>query len=313
MKLKESRISFLILLALCLLLLAFIILFAWAFMYYKSAAKDVKVKPSVATKDSVVSVKSLNDSLQKRYEATWAQLNRQLDVANNNADSIQENIEQKYSEFSQIRTEISQILASNKTPSEMESANLKLVALQLRLEDWRKKYNDVAAENIRLSNLLRQLTSVNSVASSTKAGTSNGFAGQQPIEIVPVVNSTSQAAVSAMQVQAIQLRAEPEGDRVRLRGNVDVTGNDNNSSVEMFVVITQPDGKLLKQSGWDSGSFETKEGSRIYSCKLRFDIDKGENKSLNFSVPSSSFQKGTYSIQIFHKGQMVARGTKSLS
>ena len=81
----------------------------------------------------------------------------------------------------------------------------------------------------------------------------------------------------------------------------------------MFVVILQPDGKLLKQSGWDSGSFETREGTKIYSCKLRFDCPKGENKSLNFSVPSSNFQKGMYSIQVYHKGVMVVRGNKSLS
>src|SRR6218665_357139 len=173
MNLKESRISFLILFSLCLLLLAFIILFAWGFIYYRQAAAEVKAKTPAAITDSVATVKALNDSLQKRYEATWAQLNQQLDAANSNADSLQGNIDVKYKEFSQIRSEIATILSNNSSPLQMEAASYKLKELQLRLDDWRRKYNDVAAENIRLSNLLRQLSSVSVPASERRTVTAN--------------------------------------------------------------------------------------------------------------------------------------------
>lgn len=309
MTLKESRISFLLLFSLSLLLLAFIILFAWGFIYYRNAAETVKAQPTIVVKDSSAIAASIRDSLQKIYSNTWSQLNQQLDAANNNADSLQGNIDQKYQEFSQIRTEIARILESNKTPTQMDAARLKLMELQLRLDDWRRKYNDVAAENARLSALLKQLV-------SAPSGDRTTIPAAPVATAVPAGNRTAGADnnnLPAMQVQAWQLRAEEESDKVRLRGSLEVTNNDNNPSVEMFVVILQPDGKLLKQSGWDSGSFETREGTKIYSCKLRFDCPKGENKSLNFSVPSSNFQKGMYSIQVYHKGVMVARGNKSLS
>jgi hypothetical protein len=304
MNLKESRISLLLLFSLCLLLLAFIILFAWGFMYYRNAAEVVKNQPAIIVKDSSSIAAGIRDSLQKIYASTWQQINQQLDAANNNADSIQGNMDTKYQEFSQIRSEISRILNANKTASQMDAARLKLAELQMRLEDWRKKYNDVAAENQRLSALLRQLA-------STPPTERRPTISNTTIPVIPV--SASFANVPAMQVQAWQLKAEEEADRVRLRGSLEVTNNDNVSSVEMFVVILQPDGKLLKQSGWDSGSFQTREGTKIYSCKLRFDCAKGENKSLNFSVPSGNLQKGMYSIQVYHKGVMVARGNKSLS
>lgn len=309
MTLKESRISFLLLFSLSLLLLAFIILFAWGFIYYRNAAETVKAQPTIVVKDSSAIAASIRDSLQKIYSNTWSQLNQQLDAANNNADSLQGNIDQKYQEFSQIRTEIARILESNKTPTQMDAARLKLMELQLRLDDWRRKYNDVAAENVRLSALLKQLV-------SAPSGDRTAIPAAPVATAIPAGNRTAGADnnnLPAMQVQAWQLRAEEEADKVRLRGSLEVTNNDNNPSVEMFVVILQPDGKLLKQSGWDSGSFETREGTKIYSCKLRFDCPKGENKSLNFSVPSSNFQKGMYSIQVYHKGVMVAKGNKSLS
>lgn len=304
MNLKESRISFLLLFSLCLLLLAFIILFAWGFIYYRNAAEVVKNQPTIIIKDSSSIAAGIRDSLQKIYASTWQQINQQLDAANTNADSIQGSMDMKYQEFSQIRSEISRILDANKTPSQMDAARLKLAELQMRLEDWRKKYNDVAAENQRLSALLRQLA-------STPSNERRQTVSNTSIPVIPT--SASAANLPAMQVQAWQLKAEEEADRVRLRGSLEVTNNDNGSSVEMFVVILQPDGKLLKQSGWDSGSFQTREGTKIYSCKLRFDCAKGENKSLNFSVPSGNLQKGMYSIQVYHKGVMVARGNKSLS
>lgn len=307
MNLKESRISFLVLLSLCLLLLAFIILFAWGFMYYKNAAETVKAQPVPVAQDSAAIAARVKDSLQKIYAATWEQLNQQLDAANSNADSIQGNMDIKYQEFSGIKSEIARILESNKTPGQIEAARLKLIELQFRLDDWRKKYNDVAAENARLSALLRQLV----LAPKNNPGVANP-------SVATVIPAANNAAVNprnlpAMQVQGWQLRAEENNDEVRLRGSLEVTNNDNSSSVEMYVVIVQPDGKLLKQSGWNSGSFETREGTKIYSCKLRFDCPKGENKSLDFTVPSGNFQKGIYSIQVFHKGLMVARGSKNLS
>lgn len=304
MNLKESRISFLLLFSLSLLLLAFIILFAWGFIYYRNAAETVKAQPTLVAKDSLAFATTIRDSLQKMYNSTWAQLNQQLDAAKTNADSLQGNIDLKYQEFSQIKNEISLILESNRTPSQMEAARLKLIELQLRLDDWRKKYNDVAAENARLSALLRQLA-------ATPADSRIAVPSSSVATVVPVSNKIEN--IPAMQVQAWQLRAEEADDKVRLSGSLEVTNNDNDPSVEMFVVILQPDGKLLKQSGWNSGSFETREGTKIYSCKLRFDCAKGENKSLNFSVPSGNFQKGMYSIQVYHKGVMVARGNKSLS
>lgn len=305
MNLKESRISFLLLFSLCLLLLAFIILFAWGFMYYRNAAEVVKNQPTIIIKDSSSIAAGIRDSLQKIYASTWQQINQQLDAATTDADSIQGNMDIKYQEFSQIRSEIARILEANKTPSQMDAARLKLAELQMRLDDWRRKYNDVAAENQRLSALLKQLA-------STPSNERRQTITNAPVPVIPV--SANSFNLPAIQVQALQLKAEEEADRVRLRGSLKVINNDNaSSSVEMFVVILQPDGKLLKQSGWDSGSFQTSEGAKIYSCKLRFDCAKGENKSLNFSVPSANLQKGMYSIEVYHKGVMLARGNKSLS
>lgn len=311
MEFKEKRITFLILLAVFLLLAAFVLLMIWAFVF--NMGKPEKGNKANETKTAKLHpANTANNAQQEKYEATWSQLNQQLDVANSSADSIQANIELKYNEFTQIRKDIAQLLDDSKTPAEMEAASDKLLLLQQRLDEWRKKYNDVAAENLRLSNLLRQLTGNNSrpAASPVSINNTNSLPSKDA-EVSPATDGTT--APQGVQAQLVQLRAETEGDNAKIKGNLDVSSNFNTASVEMYVVITQPDGKPLRQSGWNSGSFDTREGARIYSCKLRFDIDKGQNKTLNFTVPTNSIQKGTYNVQVYHKGQMIARSSKSLS
>jgi len=46
--------------------------------------------------------------------------------------------------------------------------------------------------------------------------------------------------------------------------------NSQLTNAEMMVVVLKPDGKVLKNSGWDSGTFNTPEGNKVYSYKFSF-------------------------------------------
>lgn len=101
MEFKEKRITFLILLAVFLLLAAFVLLMIWAFVF--NMGKPEKGNKANETKTAKLHpANNANNAQQEKYEATWSQLNQQLDVANSSADSIQANIELKYNEFTQI-------------------------------------------------------------------------------------------------------------------------------------------------------------------------------------------------------------------
>ncbi|MEO7522974.1 MAG: hypothetical protein ABIT58_02705, partial [Ferruginibacter sp.] len=84
------------------------------------------------------------------------------------------------------------------------------------------------------------------------------------------------------------------------------------SNTEIVVVVLQPDNKVLQASAWESGRFETKDGMKVYSCKVKFEYSKGENKRLSFSISSDKFQKGTYTMQLYSNGNLIGRATKTL-
>ena len=79
------------------------------------------------------------------------------------------------------------------------------------------------------------------------------------------------------------------------------------------IVILQPDGKVMKRSSWESGSFDTKDGRKVYSQKLTLDFNKTESKHLNFSIAADEYQKGSYVFQLYHNGKIIASTSKRLS
>ena len=82
---------------------------------------------------------------------------------------------------------------------------------------------------------------------------------------------------------------------------------------DIVVVVVQPNGQVLQKSAWESGSFETPEGKKIYSCKIRCETARGENKQLNFSLTADKYLKGKYTMQIYHNGVLIGRMNKTLS
>ena len=81
---------------------------------------------------------------------------------------------------------------------------------------------------------------------------------------------------------------------------------------ELLIVVLQPDGKVVKNSVWESGTFESADGKKIYSRKLYAEATN-EEKQLNFSLTPERFLKGDYTMQIWYNGNMIAKMTKTLS
>jgi len=86
------------------------------------------------------------------------------------------------------------------------------------------------------------------------------------------------------------------------------------TDAEVFVIVTQPDGSVLKSDVWEAFSIDTKsEGKKSYTRKVRFEYEKGERKNLIFSLNADDYMKGNYKLQVYHKGYMIGQTTKMLN
>ena len=303
----------LLLVSLSMLLLAFVILFIWAFSYYNHANKNTG--PAViVVKDSSAIAGNIRDSLQKIYTSTINNLNQELDLTRLNADSFQQDMDAKLTAFYTLKTEIESILQKEQSSAlDIDKARNKILELQQRLNDWRNKYADVAEENLRLSRLLQKLSAtlqapapkkINNeikVSSEKEAGNALFMISALQLKAIMQIGDREQETFQAVQTDQLKGSFECKNTLASLEGE------------EMYIIVLQPDGKVIKESPWASGLFETGEGRKIYSSRLRFDCIKGETKRLNFSIEAGGYQKGNYIMQIYYKGKMIAKTSTSLS
>ena len=88
------------------------------------------------------------------------------------------------------------------------------------------------------------------------------------------------------------------------------------SSYDVYVVITQPDHKVLQDDIWGAGAdhFESKtEGLKSYTAKIHFDYNKGEKKKLIYTIQPDNFLSGTYTFQVYQNGVALGETTKQLN
>jgi len=84
--------------------------------------------------------------------------------------------------------------------------------------------------------------------------------------------------------------------------------------VDVYVCITAPDGKAVSVPALGSGTFTTRdEGDKSFTAKVGVDFEAGKKKSVQFAWKQDSpFQRGIYTIQIYHNGFKIGEGTKEL-
>ena len=318
---RDSRSSLLLIVSLLLFLMSFVILCTWGYnAYYKT--KDEKKATAIFIKDTAAITKATReianatrDSLQKIYAATIQNLDRRFDSTLNYADTLKGSLNVKLAEFYKLKTEISDILKDRSNNADLGLARRKISELQKRIDDLLGKNNEVEEENKRLYAMIQQL-------SKEKSPEQN---------VLPVVFDTkpvsnrSTIPVSVFQAYDLHLSAVMVIDDKELEtfqamqtdkfvGSVVVKNNNAiNNVAEIFIVVLQPDGHVLQKSAWESGTFETLDGKKIYSCKLRFDYIRGEPKKLLFLLSTDKYMKGNYTMQVYYNGSLIGKMYKTLT
>lgn len=312
---RDSKSLLLLVVSVLLIVVSCALLWTLGFNF-NNFAKE-KGSTVIIVKDSVSpsrlsKITEEQDSLKNIYAATISNLNV-LDSTWSNADSLKKDLDLKLTEFYKLRNEITTILKKPSTKEDVTLARRKIEELQKRIDQLRDRNVDVEKENQRLYAMLQQLTSASMV-------NENNQAKAIVYDTKPAVNTPSVLfTASDIRLTALMVEDDKEQETYqalqtdKFSGTFTVRNNAAQiNSTEVYVVITQPDSKVLQASAWESGRFTSKEGTRIYTCKLKFDYSKGESKRLSFSVASDRFQKGSYTLQLYYNGSIIGKVSKTL-
>jgi len=313
---KDAKSLLLLLVSLLLVLVSFVLIWTWGYRYYTNK-DEYKVNAKIVLTDSVAIANRIRDSLQNVYNETISKLDSRLDSSLINSDSLKTQLEIKLSEFFRLSNEIKALLGNRNAGKDFTVAKQKLGELQNKVEDLKDKNKLVENENNSLGNILEQLNKPdkNPKQPSGPGSGNDPNAGYEKGNPVFAVFNASDLKLSAIQVNNDAETETTLADQAnKLVGTFTVTNNISQlSNVEMMVVVLQPDGRVLKNSEWDSGSFNTPDGKKIYSYKVNFNYTKGEQKRLLFSLKAENCQKGNYTMQVYYNGIMIGKVFKTLS
>ena len=279
--------------------------------YYSSQRKEIFIKDSLAVAQGV------EDSLHRIYSLTINSLDAKLDSSINTEGLLKGELNEKLKEIYRLRSEIAAILKKTDAKKEdLELARRKTAELQTLVLDLQSKNSSIEEEKQQISAVLdkvnlqvkdleggmQQLTRENKMLSEKVSLASTFMSSEIKLSPVAVKNDKEQETTNTNKVSKFIIS-------FTVLNNI----SDYNDA-EVFVIITQPDGYVLKTDAWESSSaLQTKNGEKkIYTRKIKFEYAKGEIKRLFFSLTPDEFQKGTYSLQLYHNGSLIGQTAKTL-
>lgn len=300
---RYRKLSLLLVLSLIFLLLVSLALICTWFYYYFYNPKEETASGHYESYDSLTASQT-RDSLRRTYTATINDLNRPGDSLLNRPDSLKASLDPRLADYNRLKNEIAILLDKNGSTGDLDTARVKIGILQQRIEELRNRTLIVEQENKRLSAIVKQLQE------------QGGKKERQPgpgtavRKTTPVIKESEVAHFMASELRFSAEKENPKTNELaggRLTGSFTVTNSQSLDGSEIYVVVVQPNGRILLNSDWETGSFSTENGSRIYSARIPFDYTKGENRRLSFSINTEELQKGTYTMELYHAGRLIGK------
>jgi hypothetical protein len=311
---KNNRFFPLLALSVLFLVVSFVLLCILGYSFYTQQKTD-KIITVVTPKALTTAQEKIRDTLQQMYAATVSSFpaDSTVDSVYTKADSSQVSaFNNSLGDVYKLKTEISSLLKdSTSTTADLELARYKIKELQLKVDELKTRNIDVEKENKRLRALLEQMAlNNNPTLPGNNTASNERLAAQDNINSSSSLFSASDLKLTAANGDDAEVISADDAEK--FVGSLIVKNSLVQGIGEVMLVLIQPDGKVLRNA-WESGSFDTDGGKKIYSRKIKFDYNKGESRRINFSVPADNIQKGNYTLQIYNNGKVIARVSKSIS
>jgi regulator of replication initiation timing len=310
---KDAKISLLLSILLLLLLASIALLYTWGYYKFYSKKPGEKTSTQMVSNNSLKTGTEYRDSLQKMYAATLSDINTNSDSSSKYTGSPLPGTDLQPGEINKLKEEIAYILKNHPLKADLDIARQKILELQNKLTELHNKNVHIEDENKRLNGKLAQLVDEDKgVAKDIKNGNVENKSDTKNTSS-PSVFTVSELHFSAVKKDAAEQETGKAEQTEKLVGSFTVKNNfPQINTAEIVVVVLQPDGQVMQGSTWESGTFDTPEGRKIYSSKLRFEYNSGEAKRLLFSLNSDKYEKGEYALQVYYNSKIVGKAFKTL-
>jgi hypothetical protein len=289
----------------------------WVYYFYDKSRQSGP-KTEVVTSNPAPSLQHIQDSLQKVYSLTVDRLGAQLDSVKNTAGQLMGQLNARLEEINNLKTEIAALLRKNGAKKEdIELAGRKTTQLQKLVAGLNKENieakNDKRIESPLPGDLNNTLVKKQQPDNQLAQQETNSSPEKTPGSTLFTVSEIKFTPVAIKDDREVETNQAESANKLIISFVVQNNAT-SYANAEVFAIITQPDGKVVQTDVWDAASIPTHDyGKKPYTRKMKFEYQKGETKQLQATISPGDYEKGNYTLQVFHNGYLVGQAVKILN
>lgn len=292
-------------------LLAVGILGTWGYFLWDKNNNDQKM---TQLQTQYIAVDSSKNELQKSFDASLAR----LDSLTGYNNEIEGKLAERNTEISKLKGQISGILKKSKlTLAEKKKAESLIAELNGKIANLEQEVARLTQENQTLTTEKAAVTVERDTYKAQKDTLETVKQGlEQKVDIASTLNANAIAITPINEKNGGKEKVTSTAKRVdKLVISFDVNNRIAQSGqTDVYVLITDPEGKPVSVEALGSGSFTTREeGEKTYTAKVPVEIETGKSKRVEFAWrQNSDFKRGDYKIEVYHNGFKIGEGVRTL-
>ena len=292
-------------------LLAVGILGTWGYFLWDKNNNDQKM---TQLQTQYVAVDSSKNELQKSFDASLAR----LDSLTGYNNEIEGKLSERNTEISKLKGQISSILKKNKLSlAEKRKAEALISELNGKIANLEQEVARLTQENQTLTTEKEAVTVERDTYKAQKDTLETVKQGlEQKVDIASTLNANAIAITPINEKNGGKEKVTSTAKRVdKLVISFDVNNRIAQSGpTDVYVLITDPEGKPVQVESLGSGNFTTREdGEKVYTAKVPVEIETGKTKRVEFAWrQNGDFKRGDYKIEVYHNGFKIGEGVRTL-
>ena len=255
---------------------------------------------------------SSKTAVQREYNEALIRLDG-MTSTNARLDSL---VKSRDTELVEIKTRIRTLVTKqNASAREINEARQLIRQLNGKIDGYLQEIE-------RLQGINQQLTEDNQTLSQEKSQLNRDLSSvkEEKAELADKVDVGSTLHASRFNLAAVDVRnsgkekstsTAKKADKLRISFDLDENLIAPSGNKDLYVIVTDPAGNIVKESGLGSGTFNTrKDGSKEFTNKLSVNYEQGARKNVSFDLQQvDKYVPGNYKVEVYHNGFRIGEGT----
>jgi myosin heavy subunit len=281
----------------------------WGYIIYdKSKNKEVIQQKDV----QYAALDSSKNQVQKEYEDALLRLDA-MTGANTKLDSL---VKTRDKELEQTKSRIKTLVSKqNATAADLAEAKSLIKELNGKIDGYVAEIERLQGENQTLTQEKNTLTTQKAELEQNLSTTTTA---KQVAEEKVDIGSTLHA--SNFKINAINEKSggkekatstAKRADKLRISFQLDENLIAPSGVKDLYILVTDPAGKLVSEQGLNSGTFSTrKDGEKQFTNKVSVNYEQGAVKPVSFDLKQTDkYQPCNYKVEVYHNGFKIGENT----